>query len=78
MDHCAFERLDAALVGRPALTCGRFSGWSLYVKDSVPAYDDNFLGLQRFTFATKEMRQADKAVEDKLRAETAHQKAMSD
>jgi arylsulfatase len=26
---------------------GRFGGWSLYVKDSVPAYDYNFLGLQR-------------------------------
>jgi arylsulfatase len=28
---------------------GRFGGWSLYVKDGVPAYDYNFLGLQRFT-----------------------------
>ncbi len=26
---------------------GRFGGWSLYVKDSVPAYDYNYLGLQR-------------------------------
>jgi arylsulfatase len=26
---------------------GRFGGWSLYVKDGVPAYDYNFLGLQR-------------------------------
>ena len=25
---------------------GRFGGWSLYVKDGVPAYDYNFLGLQ--------------------------------
>jgi arylsulfatase len=24
---------------------GRFRGWSLYVKDGVPAYDYNFLGL---------------------------------
>jgi arylsulfatase len=30
---------------------GRFGGWSLYVKDSVPAYDYNFLGLQRTTIA---------------------------
>jgi arylsulfatase len=26
---------------------GRFGGWSLYVKDGMPAYDYNFLGLQR-------------------------------
>jgi arylsulfatase len=26
---------------------GRFGGWSLYVKDGVPAYAYNFLGLQR-------------------------------
>jgi arylsulfatase len=25
---------------------GRFGGWSLYVKDGVPAYEYNFLGLQ--------------------------------
>ncbi len=30
---------------------GRFGGWSLYVKEGVPAYDYNFLGLQRFTVA---------------------------
>ena len=28
---------------------GRFGGWSLYVKDGVPAYDYNFIGMQRFT-----------------------------
>jgi arylsulfatase len=32
---------------------GRFGGWSLYVKDGVPAYDYNFLGLQRFSVAAK-------------------------
>jgi arylsulfatase len=26
---------------------GRFGGWSLYVKDGVPAYEYNFLGLQQ-------------------------------
>jgi hypothetical protein len=26
---------------------GRLGGWSLYVKNGVPAYDYNFLGLQR-------------------------------
>ena len=30
---------------------GRFGGWALYVKDGVPAYDYNFLGLERFTVA---------------------------
>jgi arylsulfatase A-like enzyme len=31
---------------------GRFGGWSLYVKDGVPAYHYNFLGLQRFSVAS--------------------------
>jgi arylsulfatase A-like enzyme len=31
---------------------GRFGGWSLYVKDGVPAYDYNFLGLQRTTIVS--------------------------
>jgi arylsulfatase len=26
---------------------GRFGGWALYVKDGVPAYDYNFLGMRR-------------------------------
>jgi len=30
---------------------GRFGGWSLYVKDGVPAYDYNFLGLQQTSIA---------------------------
>jgi arylsulfatase len=30
---------------------GRFGGWSLYVKDGVPAYDYNYLGMQRTTIA---------------------------
>ncbi len=33
---------------------GRFGGWALYVKDGVPAYDYNFLGMQRFTVSSKE------------------------
>jgi arylsulfatase len=33
---------------------GRFGGWALYVKDGTPAYDYNFLGLQRFTVTGKE------------------------
>ena len=28
---------------------GRFGGWALYIKDGVPAYDYNFLGLTRTT-----------------------------
>ena len=31
---------------------GRFGGWSLYVKNGIPAYDYNFLGLQRFSIAS--------------------------
>jgi arylsulfatase len=31
---------------------GRFGGWSLYVKNGVPAYAYNFLGLQRTTIAS--------------------------
>jgi arylsulfatase len=30
---------------------GRFGGWALYVKDGVPAYAYNFLGLERTTIA---------------------------
>jgi arylsulfatase len=30
---------------------GRFGGWSLYVKDGVPGYDYNFLGLRRTSLA---------------------------
>jgi hypothetical protein len=30
---------------------GRFGGWALYVKDGVPAYDYNFLGLESTTIA---------------------------
>jgi arylsulfatase len=33
---------------------GRFGGWALYVKDGRPAYDYNFLGMQRFTVAASE------------------------
>ncbi len=30
---------------------GRFGGWALYVKDNVPGYAYNFLGMQRTTIA---------------------------
>jgi len=48
-----------ALEGTPAngailVQGGRFGGWALYVKDGVPAYDYNFLGMQRFTIAGTE------------------------
>ena len=32
---------------------GRFGGWSLYLKDGRPTYTYNFLGLQRFTVASR-------------------------
>jgi arylsulfatase len=41
---------------------GRFGGWALYVKDGVPAYDYNFLGLQRFTVAATEKLKAGKSI----------------
>lgn len=40
---------------------GRFGGWALYVKDGVPAYDYNFIGLQRFTIASTEKLPAGKS-----------------
>jgi len=40
---------------------GRFGGWALYIKDGVPAYDYNFLGLQRFTIAGKDKLKPGKA-----------------
>jgi arylsulfatase len=33
---------------------GRFGGWSLYVKDGVPGYDYNYLGLQRSSIAASQ------------------------
>jgi arylsulfatase len=40
---------------------GRFGGWALYVKDGTPAYDYNFLGLQRFTVTGQEKLKSGKA-----------------
>jgi arylsulfatase A-like enzyme len=40
---------------------GRFGGWSLYVKDGVPAYDYNFLGLQRTSITSSKKLAAGKA-----------------
>ena len=40
---------------------GRFGGWSLYVKDGVPAYDYNFLGLARYSITSKDMLAPGKA-----------------
>ena len=33
---------------------GRFGGWALYVKNGMPAYDYNFLGLERTTITGRE------------------------
>lgn len=33
---------------------GRFGGWALYVKDGKPAYDYNFLGMERSTVEASE------------------------
>jgi arylsulfatase len=40
---------------------GRFGGWSLYVKDGVPAYDYNFLGLQRTSITSNRKLAAGRA-----------------
>lgn len=40
---------------------GRFGGWSLYVKDGKPTYTYNFLGMKRFTIASKNPLPAGKA-----------------
>ena len=40
---------------------GRFGGWSLYVKNGVPAYDYNFLGLQRSSIAASKPLPAGKS-----------------
>ena len=32
---------------------GRFGGWSMYLKNGVPGYEYNFLGLERTTIAGK-------------------------
>ncbi|MGH0031914.1 MAG: arylsulfatase, partial [Myxococcota bacterium] len=39
---------------------GRFGGWSLYVKDGRPAYDYNYLGLERTTIASSKKLPAGK------------------
>ncbi len=41
---------------------GRFGGWSLYIKDGVPAYDYNFLGLERTSIASGKPLAPGKAV----------------
>jgi arylsulfatase len=48
---------------------GRFGGWALYVKDGVPAYDYNFLGLQRTSIAASKALAPGKAT---LRFEFAY------
>jgi arylsulfatase len=48
---------------------GRFGGWSLYVKNGVPAYDYNFLGLQRTSVTSARKLAAGKA---ELRLEFAY------
>jgi arylsulfatase len=40
---------------------GRFGGWALYVKDGRPAYDYNFLGLQRTSIAAPQPLAAGKS-----------------
>lgn len=46
----AAEKANGTILGQG----GRFGGWSLYVKDGVPAYTYNYLGLQQFTIASSQ------------------------
>ena len=39
---------------------GRFGGWAMYVKNGVPAYDYNFLGMERTTVTGTEKLKAGK------------------
>ena len=48
---------------------GRFGGWSLYVKDGVPAYTYNYLGMQQYSVAGSTPLPAGKAT---LRFEFAY------
>jgi arylsulfatase len=48
---------------------GRFGGWSLYVKDGVPGYDYNVLGMRRYTVTADEPLSAGKST---LRFEFAY------
>ena len=40
---------------------GRFGGWSLYVRDGLPGYDYNFLGLQRTSITSSKKIPAGKS-----------------
>ncbi|HET6566121.1 MAG TPA: arylsulfatase, partial [Xanthomonadales bacterium] len=40
---------------------GRFGGWALYMKDGIPAYDYNYLGLKRNSIAATKPLSAGKA-----------------
>ncbi len=40
---------------------GRFGGWSLYVKDGVPAYDYNYLGMQQTSIVSSKKLAAGKS-----------------
>jgi len=41
---------------------GRFGGWALYVKNGVPAYDYNFLGLNHATIAGNSILKPGKSI----------------
>ena len=51
---------------------GRFGGWSLYVKDGVPAYDYNFLGLQQTRIAASQPHWASTSEEPYLGVVRGH------
>jgi arylsulfatase len=64
------EPSDTGANGTIIAQGGRFGGWSLYVKDGVPAYDYNFLGLSRWSIKSSKPLSAGKI--SKVRFEFAY------
>ncbi len=52
---------DTGAEGAIIAQAGKFGGWSLYLKDNQPTYTYNFLGLNKYTIASKEKMSAGKA-----------------
>lgn len=52
---------DTGAEGAIIAQAGKFGGWSLYLKDNQPTYTYNFLGLNKYTIASKEKISAGKA-----------------
>jgi len=56
----ALRKLRTKAHGTIIAQGGRFGGWSLYIKDGVPGYHYNLLGMQQFPVVAKEKLPAGK------------------